>query len=82
MCVCVQDHGPGGKCKEVGGNLLRWRGGSATDACGAEGAVYLVRRDGIGGDGLGVLDCFGGECLDFHRYGWLGILVVKQSCLE
>ena len=48
-------------------DLLIWRGGSATDACGAEGAVYLVRRDGIGGDGLGVLDCFGGECLDFHR---------------
>ena len=46
--------------------FLRWRGGSSTDACGAEGVVYLVWRDGVGGGGLGVLDCFGGECLDFH----------------
>ena len=26
-----------------GEDLLIWRGGSSTDACGAEGAVYLVR---------------------------------------
>ena len=64
MCVLCGTMEQGALRRE---DLLRWRGGSATDACGAEGAVYLVRRDGIGGDGLGVLDCFGGECLDFHR---------------
>ncbi len=50
VCVCVQDN----------------QQGSSTDACGAEGAVYLVRRDGIGGGGLSVLNRFGGECLYLH----------------
>lgn len=51
-----------GEGKDAGGQ----RGGDEVNARGTEGTVYLVRRDEIGGGGLGVLNYFGGECLDFH----------------
>ena len=67
----MQDYQPG---NAKSGSLLRWRG-SSTDACGTEGAVYLVWGNRIGGGGLSVLDRFGGECLDFHYAEGLKILV-------
>ena len=61
-------------CQEVGALLeMGWRGEErrdSTNACGAEGVVYSIRRDGVGGGGLDILNRFGGECLDFHFFGW------------
>ena len=54
---------------------MKWTGlwVSVTDA-GGECAVYLVGGDGVGRCRDRVLNCFWGECLDFH-----GLRVMEQN---
>lgn len=55
--------------KSLRGEASRWRGGSFTNAYGTECGVNLVWRNGIVGDRLRILNCLGGECLNFHYLG-------------
>ena len=61
------------------------KGGISTNTCGFEGAVYLVRRNGVDGNGVGVLNGFGGECLNLHSFVvrkfwvWKGLGVKEMS---
>ena len=81
IVICISIRG-GLFCQEVETLFLRLRGrgGRSTNACGAEGVVYLIRRDGIDGGGLDVLNRFGGECLDFHFLG--GFVCVETSRVQ